>query len=62
MINLYDNKILCKTCQKEMSLNRAMEFNGLCEKCYNEQLFTIKVKEGVLAKFDIFDENGVKIK
>ena len=45
-----------------MSLNRAMEFNGLCEKCYSEQLFTIKVKEGVLAKFDIFDENGVKIK
>ena len=45
-----------------MSLNRAIEFNGLCEKCYNEQLFTIKVKEGVLAKFDIFDENGVKIK
>ena len=62
MINLYDNKIYCKSCKKPMSLNRAMEFNGLCEKCYSEQLFTIKVKEGVLAKFDIFDENGVKIK
>ena len=41
MINLYDNKVYCKSCKKPMPLERAIEFNGFCEKCYNEQLFTI---------------------
>ena len=45
-----------------MSLERAMKFNGLCEVCYKEQLCTITIKEGVLAKFDIFNEKGIKIK
>ena len=62
MINLYDNKVRCKICNKEMPLERAMKFNGLCEVCYKEQLCTITIKEGVLAKFDIFNEKGIKIK
>ena len=52
MINLYDNKIYCKSCKKPMSLDRAIEFNGLCEKCHNEQLFTISAK-GEIVKFDV---------
>jgi hypothetical protein len=52
MINLYDNKVRCKSCNKDISLERAIEFNGLCEKCYKDQLFTISVKGNVVG-FDV---------